>query len=202
MKKLIVGVIIGLALGFTFSAGANTIIGKAVDTIYPLFIDGTRSPVDAVSIEGTSYIPVRKAGEMFGYEVQYNDTTGEIFLKRPVVIDLGPTPAMEYKIKSNIITVAYETAKGIQRDGEFYLELYVFKNYYEWSPGEYTVNIPGHPVVRFPATQSYKAGVDGYTDHTNHSNISVPRRLCIFIKLSALGLKATEKDGVLWIEDK
>jgi len=72
MKKVISGFVVGAILMFTVSVYADSIIGKAIDTTYPLFIDGTRCTVDAVSIEGTSYIPVRKAAEMFGYDVNFS----------------------------------------------------------------------------------------------------------------------------------
>ncbi len=71
MKKSIIGLVVGLIVGFTLSASANSMLGKTVDIIYPLFIDGVRCQVDAITIEGTSYIPVRSAGEMFGYDVNF-----------------------------------------------------------------------------------------------------------------------------------
>jgi hypothetical protein len=72
MKKSIIGLVFGLIVGLTLSASASSILGKAIDAIYPLYISGTRSSVDAISIEGTSYVPVRNAGEAFGYDVNFS----------------------------------------------------------------------------------------------------------------------------------
>ena len=70
-KKIISGFVVGAILMFTVSVYADSFIGKTVDTTYPLFVNNVRCTVDAISIEGTSYIPVRTAGEMFGYDVNF-----------------------------------------------------------------------------------------------------------------------------------
>jgi len=72
MKIWLSGFVLGLVLASSLPAYASGIIGKAVDATHPLFVDGTRCAVDAVSIGGTSYIPVRTAAEMFGYDVNFS----------------------------------------------------------------------------------------------------------------------------------
>lgn len=81
MKKLLCGFILGLVLASSLPAYASGLIGRMVDATYPLFVDGTRCPDDAVSIEGTSYIPVRTAGELFGYDVNFS--SGVVLLTKP-----------------------------------------------------------------------------------------------------------------------
>jgi hypothetical protein len=77
MKKIMFGLILGIGLTLTASVYADdiqTMIGKTVEGSFPLEIDGKLSEKDAIVIEGTSYIPVRAAGELFGYEVSFIDS--------------------------------------------------------------------------------------------------------------------------------
>lgn len=71
MKRFIVGAMFGMLLALAGTAFAGGMIGKSVDTVYPLFVNDTRCQVDAISIEGTSYIPVRSAAGLFGYDVNF-----------------------------------------------------------------------------------------------------------------------------------
>jgi hypothetical protein len=76
MKKYIVGALFGFLLSLAFSAHAEvaSLIGKVVEGSFPLQINGQKSEKDAVVIDGTSYIPVRSAGELFGYDVSFVDS--------------------------------------------------------------------------------------------------------------------------------
>jgi hypothetical protein len=101
MKKSIIGLVFGLIVGLTLSASASSVLGKTIDAIYPLYVSGTRSPVDAISIEGTSYIPVRVAAETFGYDVSFSSDV--ILLTKQETEPATPTPG------SSIIVPETET---------------------------------------------------------------------------------------------
>lgn len=76
VKRICAALIIGAAVfstGQAFADDLNRLIGKKVDNVRPLYIDGERSPQDVLIIQGRSYLPVRSALSMFGYEVDYKD---------------------------------------------------------------------------------------------------------------------------------
>lgn len=84
MKRIIFGILIGAVLTLTTSAYAEEIesmIGKVVQGSFPLTIDGKRAEKDVLVIDGTSYIPVRAASELFGYDVLF-DPEGKVILEK------------------------------------------------------------------------------------------------------------------------
>jgi hypothetical protein len=77
------GLILGLVMALPITAFGSEVIsmiGKKVDGQFPLIINGVQTEKPAVSIEGTSYIPVRSAGELFGYDVSFVDS--EVILRQ------------------------------------------------------------------------------------------------------------------------
>lgn len=78
MKKYVVGILIGFCLSFAVGAHAEvvTMINKVVEGTFPVTVQGNRLAVDAVVIEGSTYLPVREFGEAIGYEVGFNADLG------------------------------------------------------------------------------------------------------------------------------
>lgn len=77
MKKFIVGLISGMVLTLSISTYAEEIesyIGKIVEGQFPVIIDGQRADKPGLVIEGTTYLPIRSAGELFGYDVSFIDS--------------------------------------------------------------------------------------------------------------------------------
>jgi hypothetical protein len=75
MKKFVLGMLIGigLSLGVTaYAADIVSLIGKKVDGSFPLIINNVRADKDVLVIDGTSYLPVRSAAALFGYDVSFN----------------------------------------------------------------------------------------------------------------------------------
>lgn len=75
IKKIIVGLLIGISLSLGLTTYANDIvslIGKKVEGSFPLIINNARADKDVLVIDGTSYIPVRSAAALFGYDVTFN----------------------------------------------------------------------------------------------------------------------------------
>ncbi|MCY9593713.1 hypothetical protein PC41400_21545 [Paenibacillus chitinolyticus] len=92
MKKylyLLFGIFIGLGLSLGIGAHAEvtSMIGKVVEGSFPVLINGEKSEKDALVVDGTSYLPVRSAGQLFGYDVSFIDS--QVILKaREGVVNL------------------------------------------------------------------------------------------------------------------
>ena len=76
MKKIISSLVVVSIILISFIAFADSIdtidmIGKQVQGSLPLIINGQRCDKDVIVIDDTGYLPVRKAGEIFGYEVDF-----------------------------------------------------------------------------------------------------------------------------------
>ncbi len=77
MKKLIIGMVIGLLIGTT-----GTVLDAQSETVQAVFtkLQFKVDNKEAIQIEplmhnGTSYLPIRKMGEILGYDVGYQDET-------------------------------------------------------------------------------------------------------------------------------
>lgn len=185
MRKFISGAVFGLILSTTLTAfAASPLIGKQVKEIFPLKIDGIRSPKDVVAIDGTSYLPVRVAAEQFGYYVS--------FVNREVIlIKREHVKAQEHSVQSNVFKVGGGNSEQayITRGGEGYLPIVVFAHYAEFDGVKATVSVPGYDPIIVRDKQEYIAGTNGFTESGR-----------VFIKLSALGLKANIQGDTLWLE--
>lgn len=78
MRKYFIGAIIGSALtiGITAHAEVSDMIGKVVDGVFPVTVDGELLANEAIVIQGTSYLPVREFSETLGYEVSFDMIEG------------------------------------------------------------------------------------------------------------------------------
>ena len=77
MRKFFAGVLVGFLLSVPTFAIAQQIsmIGKEVQSEFPIIVNGETLPVKAIGIEGTSYAPLRAVGEISGYQVDFKDRT-------------------------------------------------------------------------------------------------------------------------------
>jgi hypothetical protein len=85
MKKIMMGLIMWIGLTLGVSAYADEIVslvGKKVDGSFPLIINNIRADKDVLVIDGTSYLPVRSAATLFGYEVTFNTDLMVILTKK------------------------------------------------------------------------------------------------------------------------
>lgn len=78
MRKYVIGVLIGfcLSLGVGAHAEVVTMINKLVEGTFPVTVQGSKLPVDAVVIEGSTYLPIRAFGEAIGYVVGFDADLG------------------------------------------------------------------------------------------------------------------------------
>ncbi|MEI7024627.1 stalk domain-containing protein [Paenibacillus sp. y28] len=186
MKKYVAGVLTGVLLTCSvtaFADDARQIIGKAVDGTLSLVIDGKASPKDVIVIEGDSYFPVRAAGEIFGYEVGYDDAAKQVKLTKPNkgATGTGGTNADKpLAVKSSDLALnSTKVYLVVQENGDQYLPVMVFEKYVS-NDGQYlTVNLGPGKIISFANNQPYEAGIAGYVSDQ------------IYVKLSALGLKAS-----------
>jgi hypothetical protein len=82
MKKLMLGILIGIMLSIPvtiFGEQVVSVIGKTIEGQYPIYVNGQKVEKDAIVVEGTSYLPVRLIGEIFGQDVSFIDS--QVILK-------------------------------------------------------------------------------------------------------------------------
>ncbi|MBR2567570.1 MAG: hypothetical protein IKE34_00060 [Paenibacillus sp.] len=77
MKKwIIVGLCAAVLGGGTAVwASGSSLVGKKVERIVSLYVGDTKVNTDAIIIDGVTYAPVRKVGEITGLQVNYESGT-------------------------------------------------------------------------------------------------------------------------------
>ncbi|MEX2461711.1 MAG: hypothetical protein WD469_10540 [Paenibacillaceae bacterium] len=94
MKKIILGMIIGIGLSLgvtTYADDIVSMIGKKVEGSFPLIINNARADKDVLVIDGTSYLPVRSAALLFGYDVSFNADLMVVLTKKNETVIKNPT---------------------------------------------------------------------------------------------------------------
>lgn len=80
MKKFVLGLIVGIAVTATSSVYADDIIqsvvGKSIEGEMPIKVSGKQLSTQAIIVDGTSYLPVRAAGEALNMDVKFDSTAG------------------------------------------------------------------------------------------------------------------------------
>lgn len=208
MKKVVAGMLAGFALAMAISAHAEevvSVVGRTIEGTLPLRIDGTRADVDAIVVDGTSYVPIRAAGQLFGYQVDF--VYGEVVMNKAGADEAaaGTSGAkagsgknagdaisenVDYSLKSPFLAVNSSKLRVAVRGGEIYVPVIAFEKYLSNDGTTITVKLPKQEAVSFPANQPYTPDADGYADGTGN----------FYIKLSALQLKATVKGNVMTLD--
>ena len=77
MKKFVSGLLIGFLLAIpTYAIAEQTsMIGKTIESEYPVIIDGKELEVPAIVVDGRSFAPVRAIGEAVGLDVSFENQT-------------------------------------------------------------------------------------------------------------------------------
>jgi len=81
VKRFITGLITGVLIALPISVFADGMIGKQVQTVVPVKVDGEYLDVDAIGIEGRTFAPVRALADAFGKEVDW--VNGEVVINTP-----------------------------------------------------------------------------------------------------------------------
>lgn len=174
MRKVVLGFVLGVIMAMASPVAGDTVIGKQVQTTFPLIIDGVRATRNVIVVDSTSYLPVRAAGEIFGYNVD--------FINNQVVLERKSNTVenREYKsypVRSNTYNIG-EPEMYYMENGEWYFPAYqTFGAYISRAGEQWIVTLPNRDPV--PAL------------------IEAAR---IWIKLSDLGIKPELRDGVLWLD--
>lgn len=111
MKKFIVGLIVGVCVMLPIHAIADSLVGKQVDMIAPVKLDGEYLSVDAIGIKGTTYAPVRAISEALGKDVDWID--GEVIIETP---DEEETPTTVETEGDRVETEGKELPEVIEPD--------------------------------------------------------------------------------------
>jgi len=194
MKKFISGLVIGLMISTSLIAFANTtnIIGKQIQGIFPLIINGQKCDKDVIVIDGTSYLPVRKASEIFGYKVDFKNN--EVILSNQN--ESSSEKKAGDKLKHDIYKVqaGFETIEKIEcimKDNEIYVAIGMFNNLQRnHEIGEVIISLPNKPNLTIY--------LDKIINGEDINGIMYGGR--IYIKLSALNLNARIEGDILIIE--
>lgn len=221
MKKLITGVIIGILISTSFSVYADSLIGKTIKATFPLFIDGEQASQNVIVVEGTSYLPVRAAGEMFGYDVRFDSESNEVFLDKAIitnettiqeegekvdVIKEAFTSAENVTAKSNTLDLykagnkEFAETRPVKIDGEWFVSYNVLQNYANLRPffdDPLILTFPNKEPITIDTDLEYSKSEDIYFPGINYFKLYGSREV---IKLSYLGLTGEMKDGMFWIE--
>lgn len=83
MRKTILMVLFLSLLVFPISASSDNMVGKRIETEVPVKLNGEYLSVNAIGLEGTTYIPVRSAFESLGAEVKWDAEAGEVVIELP-----------------------------------------------------------------------------------------------------------------------
>jgi hypothetical protein len=186
MRKYLVGMVFGLILGLAVTAYGSGMIGKVVDTTYPVFIEGQRAEMDAIAIEGVSYLPTRYIAESVGYTVAF--VNEQIVLTEPVEAatvvpeTVTETPLEEVKpmtINKYVCDILDLDTPYIYKviDGEWFYPPVAFIKYLTNDGNIYTINLPWKTIA-IDAGKEYSPGMDGG---------KIDGR--VFVSLSSVGLK-------------
>lgn len=78
MKKFVIGLLTGIIIASAASVSAETVsvIGKKIDAVVKVTVNGNPLPVDAIAVSGKSYVPLADVGKATGYDVKYSKTEG------------------------------------------------------------------------------------------------------------------------------
>lgn len=107
MRKYIVGGLIGFLLAVPFTAFGeqiSSLVGKQIKSEHAIIADGKALSKKAISIDGTTYAPLRAVADAVGYDIAFTNST--VILSNPAqegdLVDTTTptaTPASPFTLK-------------------------------------------------------------------------------------------------------
>lgn len=84
MRKYIIGALIGIMMAYSIPVAAEAVdmVGKAIEGVFAVQVDGKKLEKEALVVDGTTYLPVRAFGEALGYEVSFDPEMGVSMKKK------------------------------------------------------------------------------------------------------------------------
>lgn len=205
MRKYIIGALIGFSLSFAISAHAavENLIGRVVEGVFPVKVNGVQIEKQAIVIDGTSYLPVRAIGDALGLDVTFDADLG-IGLTQKKVGGVMPTqqptetqkikPLILNKIKNSMSKVSLKDGGNfalIELDGNQYVSLVSLAGQYviDWEIPNAIFHNEGQPDITVSISDAYQPNIDGFFIGGT-----------AYVKLSIFGLKAHVDGDTLVIE--
>lgn len=134
LKTFTAGLIVGLLLTTGAFASSEQIQARFAD--FKLSINGEQKTLQTKPLvhDGTSYLPVRDIGEVFGYKVDYDSKTKTITLDNTYkpsksengAVNVGDEFALDNDTKIKVTSVEYqdEFDNSQSQDGEIFVVVY------------------------------------------------------------------------------
>jgi hypothetical protein len=204
MKKFFLGIVIGFILSIAVGVGAIEYI--VYSNPYQIYIDGVKQEVEALNVNGYTFLKLADVGKSFGKTVNFNETESKIEISsntiqsvtpqagiqiehQPVTEGSGQMEVKNIYIKSNSISLSDVDGQNyyLINNNEKYLPITVLSKYLK-SNGDKYILVINEKEISF--TKSSIGSNDNTLKYINKT----------FIKLSALGLTAREDGDTLWIE--
>lgn len=217
-----VGLIIAWIALSTISVFAETeeIVGKKIEGVFKVKVNGKTLEKEAIVVEGTSYLPVRAVAESLGLEVEFNPNEGiNLSKKGESTMPMQTEPINTFdirkyeeskllykekasrtlKVKSTVIELPdrgdFSVSYFPDLDGETYIPIAIFS--------KYIVNEPGKKFVEFnlPNGRSFSVERNFYFPGCDMFYVhGAFREDFYFVKLSLTGYSAREDGEYLIIE--
>lgn len=205
VRKYLIGALVGLSLSFAFSAHAavENLIGRVVEGVFPVKVNGIKIDKQAIVIDGTSYLPVRAIGDALNIDIDFNADLGiELTQKAGAKMSaqipqdtVKLTPKRVQKVKNNLDNSGLKENGEyglIEMDGNQYVSIStlggsIYTIY--WTNPNLIFHQKDKPDITVNVSDSYQPNVDGFNFEGS-----------AYVKLSLLGLKATVQGDTLIIQ--
>jgi hypothetical protein len=150
MKKLILGLMVGMLIGSITTATAST-LGE-VNAVFANFIikvNGQAKKIDATPLvyEGSSYLPVRAMADLVGFDVDYITESRTIELKERPFIPLPKIEPVDTTKWVSLLDLSYVGVKTTVSPGTSQIKI-------EYGNQNFTFNLPNNTNAEKTTTSS------------------------------------------------
>lgn len=203
MKKIILGFITGIVFSGSiigiFADEVNSFIAKKAT--FDVVVNGQRFDSDkpVVSIDGNTYLPLKDTGEALGVSVKWNSDLKRVEIGEAENTSISSTQPKggsqmkvigEYYIKSKLFETSANKFNLREIGGEYYLPVNSIALVKSDKPGDHYIQLPGKEPVYIKRNNNITS--------VAYRNFSVDP--LIYIRLSALDLKAHIDGDTIWLE--
>jgi hypothetical protein len=130
VKKYLIGGAVGVLLATTASVYADdlvpNLIGKSVEGTFKVKLNGNTVSKDAIVVDGSSYLPVRAAGEALGLNVDFQNN--EVLLNNVSSEEKGDQMGGTVRFDENLPESTYEGIRTIKYNDQTYFQLFQYND--------------------------------------------------------------------------
>jgi hypothetical protein len=131
MKKFVLILVFALVLiGATVAyADDSSLIGQAVQGVFPVYVNGSELTTQAIVIDGVSYLPTRAVAEALGANVSFTGMEIDVATTTQVTTQATETQEaqqVKYTFQSSVVATQYD--QYAINDGSLYLPIKAFIN--------------------------------------------------------------------------